>query len=74
MDIRIGITNSARELAIESNQSKKEVEEIVAQALGEGSSYFTLTDVKDRSFIVATANLAYVELGGEEARRVGFFA
>ncbi|MGO2659655.1 DUF3107 domain-containing protein [Mycetocola reblochoni] len=74
MDIRIGITNSARELAFESQQSKKDVEETVARALGEGSSYFTLSDVKGRSFLVPTAALAYVELGGEESRRVGFVA
>ena len=33
-----------------------------------------LTDAKGTSYIVPTASLAYIELGTEESRRVGFVA
>lgn len=74
MEIRIGIINSARELAFESNQSASEIEAIVSAALESDAKFFKLTDEKDRDFIVPVATLAYVEVGSETSRRVGFVA
>jgi hypothetical protein len=34
----------------------------------------SFTDSKGTSYIVPTASLAYIELGTEESRRVGFVA
>jgi hypothetical protein len=74
MDVKIGIRNSARELAFESDQSAKEVEAAVAAALEAGAKVLKLTDSKGRLFVVPTEALAYVEIGAEEVRRVGFIA
>ncbi|ARC56326.1 hypothetical protein AS850_04450 [Frondihabitans sp. 762G35] len=72
MDIRIGITNSPREISFESAQTPAEVEKVVADALDSGKSYFTLKDTKGKVFLVPTAGVAYVEVGSEERGRVGF--
>ncbi|GAB3268536.1 DUF3107 family protein [Microbacterium sp. MEC084] len=73
MDIRIGITNTGRELSFESSESADSIKATVAEAITSGAP-LTLTDVKGNSYIVPTANLAFVEVGSEETRRVGFVA
>lgn len=73
MEIRIGIQNSAREISFETSQSAAEIEKQVGAALG-GESHLTLGDDKGNRYIVPTASLAYIEIGSEESRRVGFFA
>lgn len=72
MDIRIGIANTAREINFETSQTAGEIQQAVAAALDAGSTYFTLKDDKGKLYIVPTANLAYVEVGSDTARRVGF--
>ena len=74
MDIRIGITNSPRELSFESSQTPAEIEKAVADALGAGAPFLRFADDKGKVFIVPTATLGYLELGAEEQRRVGFVA
>jgi hypothetical protein len=72
VDIRIGITNSPREISFETSQTATEVEAIVAEALDGGKSYVTLAGSKGKTYLVPTASLAYVEVGSDENRRVGF--
>lgn len=74
MDIRIGITNSARELSFESDQSASEIERIVATALEGEAKFIKLTDDKGRVFLVPVATFAYIEVGSEASRRIGFVA
>lgn len=74
MDIRIGITNSPREITFESSQTAAEVEAIVAAGLDESSRYIKLSDSKGRLFIVPSGSFSYIELGSESGRRVGFVA
>lgn len=74
MDIRIGIANSPRELNIESSQTSAEVEKIVSSALEADSKFIKLSDTKGKVYIVPVASFSYLEMGGEESRRVGFFA
>lgn len=74
MDIRIGILNAPRELNFESSQPADEVIGSVTQALEGGAAFVRLVDDKGSVFLVPTANLAYVEVGTEESRRVGFVA
>jgi DNA-binding PucR family transcriptional regulator len=74
MEIRIGIRNSARELSFESTQDAKEIEAAVAAALESAAKVLKLTDDKGRIYVVPTEALAYVEIGAEETRRVGFIA
>ena len=50
------------------------VKKSVATALDSGSTHLTFTDVKGNQYVVPTAGLAYIEIGSEESRRVGFVA
>jgi hypothetical protein len=74
MDVKIGVRNSSREISFESAQSAHEVEAAVSSALEAGAKVLKLSDSKGRLFVVPTDALAYVEIGEEEQRRVGFIA
>ena len=74
MDIRIGIKHSARELSFDTSESAATVEKKVAEAIESSSKLINLTDSKGNVFLVPTEALAYLEIGAEEARRVGFIA
>lgn len=74
MEIRIGLQNTSREIAFESKQTPVEIEKAVELALSSDSKQLKLADEKGRIFIVPTSALAYIEIGAEEARRVGFIA
>ena len=74
MDVRFGIQNSPRELSFETSQSAAEVEQAVAAALAGQSTVLKLSDDKGTVYVVPAAALAYVEIGSEESRRVGFVA
>jgi Protein of unknown function (DUF3107) len=72
VEVKIGITDSPRELVFSSAQTQSEVEELVATALTKGSNLLSLADEKGRRFLVHAAKIAYVEIGVADARRVGF--
>lgn len=72
VQIRIGLTNTARELSFESDASADDVKKTIADALAKGTVYVELTEAKGTSYLVPTANIAYVEIGAENKRAVGF--
>ncbi|OHV03468.1 DUF3107 domain-containing protein [Mycobacterium talmoniae] len=75
MEVKIGVTDSPRELVFTSAQTPDEVEELVTAALGkgaEGTAVLSLTDEKGRRFLVQTSKIAYVEIGVADSRKVGF--
>ena len=72
MEVKIGVTDSPRELVLTSTQTPDEVEKLVTAALSKGSDVLSLTDEKGRRFLVLTAKIAYVEIGPADSRRVGF--
>ncbi|MCH9732197.1 MAG: DUF3107 domain-containing protein [Actinomycetia bacterium] len=72
MEVKIGVTDSPRELSLNSAQTPDEVEKLVTAALGDQSGVLSLTDEKGRRFLVQSAKLAYVEIGAADSRRVGF--
>ena len=72
MEIRIGIVNAPRELSFESAQSAEELTEQIQSGLTSGTGILKLSDDKGRIYIVPTAGIAYVEVGTEESRRIGF--
>lgn len=72
MDIRIGIKDTSREVAFDSDQTRDEVEQLVTAAL-EGT-VLKLDDSKGRRFIIPAAQIAYVEIGDDAGRRIGFVA
>jgi hypothetical protein len=74
VDVRIGIQNSPRELGFETAQTAAEVEQAVAAALEGQAPTLRLSDDKGNVYLVPAAALAYVEIGSEESRRVGFVA
>ena len=74
MEIRIGIVNSARELTFESSQAAAEIEKTVSDALESGAKFIRLVDEGGKLYLVPAATLAYIEVGSEKARRVGFVA
>ncbi|RFD26748.1 DUF3107 domain-containing protein [Mycobacterium uberis] len=72
MEVKIGITDSPRELTFSSTQTAGEVEELVSAALREGAGLLSLIDERGRRFLIHGAKIAYVEIGVADARRVGF--
>lgn len=74
MDIRIGINNSGRELNFESNDTAHAIKEEVSKAFDNGVAQLSLVDAKGNTYVIPTASIAYVEIGTEESRRVGFVA
>ncbi|HEX2857556.1 MAG TPA: DUF3107 domain-containing protein [Propionibacteriaceae bacterium] len=71
MEIKIGIQNIAREVAIEAEASGEDVERDFAKAL-EDNGVLTLTDERGRKLIVPARTIGYLDLGQEHARPVGF--
>jgi hypothetical protein len=72
VEVKIGITDSPRELVFTSPQTPSEVEALVSAALGKDSDVLGLTDDKGRRFLVNSDKIAYVEIGAADSRRVGF--
>jgi len=73
VEIRIGIANS-RELSFESTETADAVKSTIASALDSGAAYVTLSDAKGATYLVPTAGIAFVEVGTDQSRRVGFVA
>lgn len=74
MDIKIGFSDSPRELTLSTNDSQDEVRAKVAAALQADSGVLELTDERGRHYLVRNSRIAYVELGAATARTVGFIA
>lgn len=72
MEVKIGVTDSPRELVFTSTQTASEVEELVTATLRKDEDVLSLTDEKGRRFLIHTDKIAYVEIGAPDARRVGF--
>ncbi len=72
MEVKIGITDSPRELVFSSTQTPAEVEEQVTAAFADDTKLLSLSDERGRRFLVHSAKIAYVEIGQADARRVGF--
>jgi hypothetical protein len=72
VEVKIGVQNAPREIVIESTQSADEVADAMAKALEGTSKLFSLTDEHGRRILVPADRLAYVEIGEQAARKVGF--
>jgi hypothetical protein len=71
VEIKVGIQHSSRELTLESKQTADEIEKAVLKALSE-DGVLQLRDENGRKVIIPAAKIAYLELGKENARKVGF--
>ncbi len=76
MDIRIGITQAPREIALEVEDDAKAREALKAAvnaALTGATDTLWITDKKGRYIAIPSAKIAYVEIGsGDPDRRIGF--
>jgi hypothetical protein len=72
VEVKVGITDSPRELVFSSAQTPAEVEELVNAAVSGGSGLLSLSDDKGRRFLIQTSKISFVEIGVADARRVGF--
>ncbi|HET7329021.1 MAG TPA: DUF3107 domain-containing protein [Nocardioidaceae bacterium] len=72
MEVRIGVQHVNREITLESTESADEVQHKIAGALSGDEPLVVLVDEKGRRVVVPAAKLAYVEIGEETARKVGF--
>ena len=73
MEVKIGVSDSPRELVFNSSDSPEVVEHQIKEALGQGEGgVLSLIDDKGRRFLVQTSKIAYVEIGAADVRRVGF--
>ena len=71
MDVSIGMTDVQREVTLEMDVKREEIERMVAEAI-EQSTTLRLQDERGRILFVPADRLAYVLVGSPEQRRVGF--
>lgn len=72
MEVRIAVQHTSRELVLESAQTSSEISAAVEEALsGEGKT-LVLADDRGRTVMVPADRLAFVDIGEESARKVGF--
>ena len=75
MDVRIGVTQTAREVEVELpvDTDAAELRSQVEQALAEETGVLWLTDRRGRQVAVPVDKIAYVEIGSpSDSRRIGF--
>ena len=74
MDIRIGVTDTPREvtLTLDDDIARDEVKAAIDAALSGERSVLWLTDDKGLEVAVAATRIAYVELGPEGNNPIGF--
>jgi hypothetical protein len=75
VDVRIGVTYSAREIDLElpTETDREALKDKIAAALSEDDKVLWLTDTHGRDVGIASAKLAYVDLGSSDhERRIGF--
>lgn len=74
MEVKVGISDSPRELVINSSQTPEEVEALVTGALQGNGGVVALQDEKGRKYLFQASKVAYVEIGTSTSGRVGFAA
>jgi hypothetical protein len=74
VDVRIGVTQAARELSLEVDDGDREDLKVrVEAALSGAVDVLWVTDKRGRDVGVPAAKIAYVEVGSAEGeRRIGF--
>ena len=71
MEIKVGIQYVNREVVVETDETAADVEKAFGDAVSNGA-VLTLTDTRGRRVMIPGDKIAYLELGEENARRVGF--
>ena len=73
MEIKVGIVQGGREIVLESEETVVAVESAFAKAVAD-DGLLSLTDERGRKVLVPASRIAYLEIGQEHVRRVGFGA
>ncbi|GAA1435372.1 DUF3107 domain-containing protein [Microlunatus lacustris] len=71
MEIKVGIQHVNREVVVETTETAADVERAFSDAV-ENAGVFTLADERGRKVLIPSSKIAYVDLGEEHARKVGF--
>ncbi|GEE03957.1 ATP-binding protein [Gordonia spumicola] len=74
VEVKIGIDNNPRELAVNTTAAGDDVHAKVAAALAGTDAVLELVDEKGSKVLIPSSKIAYVEVGSSEPRRVGFGA
>ena len=72
MEVKIGVKGSPRELVVETELSADDIAAAVRECAADPQGLFQLDDTKGRRILIPSDKLAYVEIGEQESRRVGF--
>ena len=75
MDVRIGITQSMRELEVDLGDEvvRETLKADIAAAMASDDGVLWLTDKKGREIAVPTAKISFIEIGSPDApRNIGF--
>lgn len=72
MDIKIGFSDSPRELVITSTESRELMSTKIAAALNNSKGVLELEDDKGSRYLVRNERIAYVEISSATTRQVGF--
>jgi Protein of unknown function (DUF3107) len=73
VEVKVGMQHVTREIVVETTDSAADVEKAFDAAFND-SGVFSLTDEHGRKVLIPTDRIAYVDIGEENARRVGFGA
>ena len=73
MEIKIGIQHVVRELTVETEETAANIEASLRKALAE-DGLVALTDDRGRKVLVPADKIAYIDLGQDKPRGVGFGA
>ncbi len=71
MEIKVGIQHVNREVVVETSKSAADISKAFADAVV-GDGVLTVSDERGRTVLIPASKIAYVDLGEENARHVGF--
>lgn len=74
VEVKIGVYNAPREIVFESQDGKDAILAALREALSTDEGLLVLSDEKGRTVAIPGSRVAYLELGEESSRRVGFGA
>ena len=74
MEVRIGVRENGAALSFESAMTAKELSDQIANAIKTSEPLVELKDEKGKTILIPTSSIAFVEIGADQGRRVGFIA
>lgn len=74
MEVKIGVLHAPREIVLESGERPDDIEAAVSKALQASDGLLSLVDERGRRVLVPADRIAYIEIGPQLERRIGFGA